>query len=151
MYTDADLMLANAKRQRGLIFAGAFLGLSLCALIVGSIIRIEYLATFGTALFACAFYAVLELFAMPHVRYARFLNDVHAGISRETKVNFVRISDEPRMIDGVMCYDFETCEGNADNSERLFYFDADKQPPALEPGCPLLITSFGNYITQIEQ
>lgn len=150
MYTDADLARADKTKSQRLGVAFSMLGVGLCLMIVGLIIRVELLSTIGLAAFGCIFYAVLELFAMPYVRYSRFLHDIQNGLSRETDAEFVSASSQPRLNSGVMFYDFIVQVGSDEMDERLFYFDADKPLPAIEPGRPLHITSFGNFITNIE-
>ena len=150
MYTDADFTTIRAQKMRRLYCAFAFLALAIATMVVGATIRIELLCTLGAALFACLFYAVLELFAMPYVRYDRFLRDMQEGLSRTMDGYFLHVSTEPRMSDGVLCYDFIVSESETEQAERLFYFDADKTLPTLSEGQKLRITSFGNYITQIE-
>lgn len=150
MYTQQDLARAARDKNRRLALAFSVLGLALIALVIGLTIRIEPLATFGTALFSCLFYAVMELWAMPYVRYARFLRDMKAGLSRATDAEYVSASAEPRLNGGVMFYDFIVRVGPEDGDERLFYYDADKPLPTLTAGQGLHITSYGNYITAIE-
>lgn len=150
MYTDADLARVDREKNKRLALAFSVLAVAIVAMVIGLVIRIGPLATFGTAVFACLFYAVLELFAMPYVRYARFLRDIKAGLSRETDAEYMSISGEPRMNDGVMFYDFFVRVGPEDEDERLFYYDADKQLPSYQPGQSLHITSYGNFITAIE-
>lgn len=150
MYTDADLGHVNEQKNRRLVAAFAVLALAICVLIAGLISRIAPLATFGTAGFCCLFYAVLELKAMPYVRYARFLRDVDEGLSHAMDAEYVSTSTEPRMNNGVLFYDFFVRVGPEDEDERLFYFDADKPLPSIQPGQALHITSFGNYVTGLE-
>lgn len=150
MYSDADLARAERQKKRKLALAFSVLALAVLVLVLGLVLRIEPLATFGTAVFACLFYAALELFAMPYVRYARFLRDVNSGLSRQTDAEYMSTSAEPRMNNGVLFYDFCVRVGPEEGDERLFYFDADKRLPDCLPGQWLRITSFGNYITSIE-
>ena len=149
MYTDADLMLANRQKNRRLSIAGIALVLAIAALVIGCTLRIQPIATFGTAFFACLFYAILELYAMPCVRYAQFLGDMHNGMRRQTTGEFIRMDDQPRMNAGIACYDLYVREPN-DDTEILFYLDAEKPRPHLESGQQIKLTSFGNYVTNFE-
>ncbi len=149
MYTDADLARAEQAKTRRLTLAFSVLFVAVAVLVVGLVLRMQPLATFGTAVFACLFYAVLELLAMPHVRYAKFLRDMREGLSRETDAEFMSMSEAPRMNNGVMFYDFCVRVGPEAEDERLFYFDADKPLPKYKEGERLHITSYGNFITDI--
>ncbi len=151
MYTDQDLARAEGAKKKRLALAFSVLAIAVVVLVVGLVIRMEPLATFGTALFACLFYAALELYAMPHVRYARYLRDIKEGLSRETDAEYVSISSAPRTSSGVLFYDFVVRVGPEPEDERLFYYDADKPLPNFAPGAHVHITSFGNYITEIKQ
>ena len=152
MYTDADLVRAEKQKKERLLCSFSVLAVALSMMTVGISMRNHALATYGAAAIACLFYAVLELKALPYARYASYVRDIKEGLSRETDAKFVRISDAPRMNNGVMFYDFFVRDGAEvdEDNERLFYFDADKQLPTFQPGQQLHITSFGNYITGIE-
>lgn len=149
MYTEQDYARVAAVKKKRLGLSFLVLALSLAVLVIGLVIRNKPMATFGTAAVACLFYAVLELKALPWVRYDRYLRDIREGLSHETDADFVSMSEAPRLNNGVMFYDFVVRVGGEDEDERLFYHDADKVVPEFEQGQMLHIVSFGNYITEL--
>lgn len=151
MYSEQDVLRVNAEKRKRLWCAFLVLGLSVLVMIIGLIIRNEILSTYVAALIACLFYAVLELYVMPWVRYGRYMKDIDQGLSRHTDASFVSVLDQPRDNNGVLFYDFVVrVQGEGeDEGERLFYYDADKALPSFSQGEKLHIVSFGNYITDI--
>ena len=146
MYTESDATNAQREKRISIIICCIPLALMLVCVILGIVLRIEPLATWAPALLACVFYLLFDMKAMPNIKYCRYLNDIKQGLSRQTDAEFISIADVPRQSNGVMFYDFTV---NAQDGEKLFYYDADKERPSLVPGEAIHITSFGNYITAL--
>ncbi|MDL2206025.1 hypothetical protein LJC33_03805 [Eubacteriales bacterium OttesenSCG-928-N13] len=150
MYTTQDINRALTERNKRIVLAAVMMALAILCIVIGALIRNKPLMMIGPSVFGCLFYFLWEFKAMPYARYARYLSDINTGLSHETEARFVSMSEQPRLNNGVMYYDFIVSVGSEPEDERLFYFDADKPKPSIPEGENLSITSFGNYITNLE-
>ena len=97
---------------------------------------------------AAYFYSMMIF--VPWLKYYKLVKDMQEGLSRVCDVQFVSVSKDARMVDGVEVNDFIVCEEGRD-VEVLYLWDADKPVPEIyEKGQKLRIESFGKYIKNIE-
>jgi hypothetical protein len=150
MYSDSDYHKSNSAFNARVLAAVFILAAGVGCVTACMVFRARWLAGIASALTACLIYAYLSLKVMPHYRYRRLLSDMREGLTRETDGWFVSFAAETRRSDGVLVHDFIVRVGEAEEDERLFYWDDDKPVPELEPGERVSINSFGNYIKEYE-
>ena len=149
MYSEKDF--EKSSREAGLRLA---LGIALICLFLGIVIlftvlkwQIPQLIAAGLGFIVCFFIWSLKI--MPWLHYNKFMRELKSGRRRQTECEFIELSNETRMYDNVEVRDVLVTVGKAEEDQRLFILDADKQLPALESGDRIVITSFGNFITDI--
>ncbi len=150
MYTEADFESAAKESGKRLfliiLLAAAFLAL----MIVFDILRIQPLAMASAAVGFCVCYFLSNFKVAPWVRYNRFMRELKTGTRKTQTSEFVMVSGETRLHDGVEVYEFITRVGPEEKDERLFYWDADKKLPDFKEGDMLEIVSFANFVTDIK-
>ena len=158
MYTQQDYLHTGRSTKIRL-----WLGIALIAVFAAAVIvltalkqKTAQMAVAGAGFIVCWF--VWDMKIVPWIRYNRFMKDLKGGQRRRTNCRFVDVSQETRLFDGVEVFDVTVSVKEDDDSvtrndedKRLFVLDADKKLPALEPGDALCVTSFGNFITDIEK
>ena len=149
MYSQSDITSNKNQFKLRLIYMGIALLITIAASTVLLIMRLEYPLMLAGAAGLCATYYIWITKAYPFYSYGRFLRDISEGLSRETVAHFISLTPETTMRDNVAVHVMMVRVGEAEEDERLFYFDHDKPLPAFEPGQTLTITSFGNYVTGI--
>jgi len=149
MYTEADFHKANADFNRHILATLLIALLGAGGLITGIIVQNRWIAVASCILFSCLTYSYISLKVNPFFRYRKFMNDMRAGRSRELTGWFVSCESEPRRADGILIHDVIVRVGDAEEDERLFFWDDDKQPPTVWEGARVHIRSFGNFITEL--
>ena len=145
MYTETDRQTTQRAAKRAHFAAGLFLFLGLLITVAGLIFRVRALAVLGLGVGGCAAYFYYSLKAGPRVRYARFLREIETGLSRKTRVIFEELSAASRVTEeGVSVFDLAARD--EDGETRLFYFDAAKPLPTLQPGQSVDLTAYGRYV-----
>ena len=158
MYTQQDYLRTSRSTKIRVWLGIALVAVFAAGVIVCTVLKLKtaQMAVAGVGFIVCWF--VWDMKIVPWIRYNRFMKDLKGGQRRTTKCRFVDVSGETRLFDGVEVYDVtvsvkEDDDSVTDNDEdkRLFVLDADKTLPALEPGDGLCVTSFGNFITDIQK
>ena len=150
MYTEADYRTASSQTKLRLILMSALIAALLVCVLVFNSLRWQYPML---ALAAVGFVLVYFLWSFkltPWIRYNRFMRELKHGQRRTLECSFIYKTDETRLYDGVEVHDVLVTVGTEEKDERLFVLDADKQLPEIKEGDRLTVTSFGNFITDIE-
>ena len=151
LYTEPDFAATKKTMGVRLAILGVMMLIVLGAAIVFvTALRNELAVIIAAILGSALCYTFLSIKVMPWVRYWMYQNDMRHGLSRETDAWFVSCSDSTRISDGVAFHEFIVRVGDEEDDERLFFWDDDKQLPALKEGQMLHIRSFGNYITELD-
>lgn len=151
MYTEKDYQFTKKQTSARLIAVLALAAAFLAVVIALIIWRQEVLSMVaGVAGFAVCYF-LYGMKVSPWVKYRKFMTDMKNGQRKRLACAFVALSPETRFYDGVEVHELIAKVGEEKEDERLFYWDADKQPlPALEKEQKIEITSFGNFIVDLK-
>lgn len=150
LYTEQDFnQTKKILKQRCIALGGMFVATGAIMGVLVSVLRNRPAVIIATMICFCLCYAFLSIKLMPWFRYWRYQVDMREGLSRETDAWFVSCSDQTRLSDGVAFHEFIVRVDDSEDGERLFFWDGDKELPALTEGQQLHIKSFGNYITEL--
>ncbi len=150
MYTEADYE-SVAKKSGMRLFLFIMLAVAFLALmVVFDILRIQPLSMASAALGFCVCYFLYNFKVMPWVKYNRFMRELKSGARKKLESEFVSVSGETRMRDGVEVYEFITRVGPEEKDERLYFWDVDKKLPDFKAGDRLEIVSFSNFVTDVK-
>lgn len=136
IYTEADYTaITNQHKKRWLALAIPCV-LLLAVVIYSLCVRIEWLTTGATILIGVILIAGYDFAIKPVFCYQRHLNHCLHGRTRDCELPFIRLSENVDVVDGVrfrqlLCADID---GKNRPYERLFYFDAEKEFPAVKEG-----------------
>lgn len=136
IYTEADYTaIANQHKKRWLAL-GIPCVLLLAVVIYSLCVRIEWLTTGATILIGVILIAGYDFAIKPVFCYQRHLDHCLHGRTRDCELPFIRLSENVDVVDGVryrqlLCADID---GKNRPYERLFYFDAEKEFPAVKEG-----------------
>ena len=136
IYTEADYTaISKQKNKRWLILSIP------CVLLLGVVIyslciRLEWLTSVATILIGAILIAGHDFAIKPLHCYQRYLNNCLHGRTRECELPFIRLSENIDVVDGVQCHQLlcADVDGKGRPYERLFYFDATKEFPAVKEG-----------------
>ena len=136
IYSEADYTAIVAQQRKRWLILTIPCVLLAGLLIYSLIVRLEWLTSLSTILIGAALIAGYDLFIKPLNCYALHLRHCLHGRTRECELPFVRLSENIDVVDGVrfrqlLCSDLDA-KGRP--YERLFYFDAEKQLPDIQPG-----------------
>ena len=156
MYTEKDFE-KTAKQTKNRIILGSllicvFLGFMIFLTVAE--IQVWQMVTAGAGFIVC--YFVWSLKIVPWIQYNKFLKELRYGQRRTLECEFRQLGTETRQYDNVEVRDVLVGVRSDDPKEvrfdeKLFILDAEKQFPKIEEGTKVRITSFGNFITDIEQ
>lgn len=136
MYSEKDLdaLHAQLKRRDRILFA--LLALFLAGIVVSLIVRIEALTAGLTIAAGVLAIAVYDLALRPIKCYITHVDNMLHGRTREIDGIFRSLSDEVSLVDGVSYHamTLEVPDDKGNPTERLFYFDLQKDFPAYQPG-----------------
>lgn len=149
MYTQQDLERARSQARTSALTAGGLLTLGIALLAAGLALRIKALAAAGLVVPAMAAYFVYDVWCAPRCKYVRFLKDLLGGRSHDARgVMGERAAQPRRSEEGVLVYDMPIrLEG--EQSDTLFYWDAQRPLPPLDQGAAVALTAYGRYIVKI--
>lgn len=150
MYTESDFAKAKNTMKRELITAVCVLAASIVLMAVGLVTRIKPLAIGAPLAGSWIVYTLWVVKCLPWIRYNKFLRNMQEGRRRVTECYYMDIAGRVRIVDGVQIHDVNASLDEKGEDARLFYWDDDKPLPNFEKGQKIRITSYGNFITDIE-
>ncbi len=150
MYTQQDLERARGQARSSAWAAGALAALGALLLAAGLIIRSKALAAAGLVAPVMAAYFVYDVWCAPRYKYVRFLRDLLSGRSHDARGAVGERASQPRRSEeGVLVYDMPI-RLDGEQSDTLFYWDAQRPLPPVEPGTEVELTAYGRYIVKIQ-
>ena len=150
-YTESDFINCKKQTRTRVILAFVLLAAVIGIMVVGYIYRLQALVLITAALGFIAFYFLWYFKVGPWVKYNRFLKEMKQGQKRTLDCRFIEFDPSTRLYDGVEVHDVLVTVGTEEKDERLFILDADKKLPELEKDCNIRVTSFGNFVLDIEK
>ena len=152
MYTEQDLIHIKDQQKKRWMALGIPCLILLGGLIASLVVRIEWLTALLTILIGAILIAGYDLYIRPLRRYQLFLQNALHGMIRETECYFQAISRSEEPVEGVMCRTMDVTDHDDEGKpyDRLFYFDALKEFPAMEPGQKLHITYHDRSVVDLK-
>ena len=151
MYTEQDYTAAGKMKKKEIYIAVGILLAALAAMCVGVAVRLRPLALVSPVVGGWIFFTLWTVKCLPWIRYDRFLNEMKEGRKRDTECFFWDVAGRVRIVDGVQIHDVNASLDEQGEDLRLFYWDNEKPMPQIEKGRRVRITSYGNFITGIEE
>lgn len=141
IYSEADYTAIVRQQRKRWLILGIPCALLTAVLIVSLFLRVEWLTSTSTILIGALLIAGYDLAIKPLHRYEIFLKNCLHGRTQVCELPFIRLSENIDMVDGVRCRQLFCTDMDAKNRpyERLFYFDAEKEFPAVNEGDMLRI------------
>ena len=147
--TDFDANRRERRRQirRALMLALPFFALAIAAFVL----RIELLCIAGFVIAGSILIFLYDLRIKPVLRYGRYLTEAHSGLTRQTVGALVRIGSDPVYQDGVNFYEviLNIYEDMAEEGERRFLLDVNKEIPRDWIGQDVVVTSHGSFLLDV--
>ena len=147
--TDFDANRREKRRQirRALMLALPFFALAIAAFVL----RIELLCIAGFVIAGSILIFLYDLRIKPALRYGRYLAEAHSGLTRQTVGALVRIGSDPVYQDGVNFYEviLNIYEDMAEEGERRFLLDGNKEIPRDWIGQDVVVTSHGSFLLDV--
>ena len=147
--TDFD---ANRREKRRQIRRALMLALPCFALAIAAfVLRIELLCIAGFVIAGSILIFLYDLRIKPALRYGRYLAEAHSGLTRQTVGALVRIGSDPVYQDGVNFYEviLNIYEDMAEEGERRFLLDVNKEIPQDWIGQDVVVTSHGSFLLDV--
>ena len=151
IYSEADYTAIVAQQRKRWLILSIPCVLLAAVLVVSLVVRLEWLTSLSTILIGITLIAGYDLFIKPLRGYARHLHNCLYGRTRECELPFIRLSENVDMVDGVRCRQLLCSDLDAKGRpyERLFYFDAEKQLPDIQPGATVHIVHHDLMVADI--
>lgn len=147
--TDFDANRREKRRQirRALMLALPFFALAIAAFVL----RIELLCIAGFVIAGSILIFLYDLRIKPALRYGRYLAEAHSGLTRQTVGALVRIGSDPVYQDGVNFHEviLNIYEDMAEEGERRFLLDVNKEIPQDWIGQDVVVTSHGSFLLDV--
>lgn len=147
--TDFDANRREKRRQirRALMLALPFFAPAIAAFVL----RIELLCIAGFVIAGSILIFLYDLRIKPALRYGRYLAEAHSGLTRQTVGALVRIGSDPVYQDGVNFYEviLNIYEDMAEEGERRFLLDVNKEIPQDWIGQDVVVTSHGSFLLDV--
>ena len=147
--TDFD---ANRQEKRRQITRALALALPFFVIAAAAFgLRIELLCIAGLVIAGAILIFLYDLRIKPALRYGRYLAEAHSGLSRQTVGALVRIGSDPVYQDGVNFYEviLNLYEDMAEEGERRFLLDVNKEIPQDWIGQDVVVTSHGSFLLDV--
>ena len=146
---DFDANRREKRRQirRALILARPFFAMAIAAFVL----RIELLCIAGFVIAGSILIFLYDLRIKPALRYGRYLAEAHSGLTRQTVGALVRIGSDPVYQDGVNFHEviLNIYEDMAEEGERRFLLDVNKEIPQDWIGQDVVVTSHGSFLLDV--
>ena len=147
--TDFDANKREKRRQirRALVLALPFFLMAIAAFVL----RIELLCIAGFVIAGSILIFLYDLRIKPALRYGRYLAEAHSGLTRQTVGALVRIGSDPVYQDGVNFHEvfLNIYEDMAEEGERRFLLDVNKEIPQDWIGQDVVVTSHGSFLLDV--
>lgn len=147
--TDFDANRQEKRRQigRALLLALPFFVVAIAAFVL----RIELLCIAGFVIAGSILIFLYDLRIKPALRYGRYLAEAHSGLTRQTVGALVRIGSDPVYQDGVNFHEviLNIYEDMAEEGERRFLLDVNKEIPQDWIGQDVVVTSHGSFLLDV--
>lgn len=147
--TDFDANRQEKRRQirRALLLALPFLVMAIAAFVL----RIELLCIAGFVIAGSILIFLYDLRIKPALRYGRYLTEAHSGLTRQTVGALVRIGSDPVYQDGVNFHEviLNIYEDMAEEGERRYLLDVNKEIPQDWIGQDVVVTSHGSFLLDV--
>ena len=144
---DANRREKRRKIRRALILALPFFAMAIAAFVL----RIELLCIAGFVIAGSILIFLYDLRIKPALRYGRYLAEAHSGLTRQTVGALVRIGSDPVYQDGVNFHEviLNIYEDMAEEGERRFLLDVNKEIPQDWIGQDVVVTSHGSFLLDV--
>ncbi len=152
IYTEADLTaIIQQQKKRWTVLLIPIAALS-AALVASLFVRMEWLTSAATILIGALLIAGYDFFIKPLHCYERFLRNCLHGRTVECDLPFISLSENIDVVDGVRCRQLLCADFDGKNRpyERLFYFDAEKEFPAVAEGAVLHIVHHDLFVADVQ-
>lgn len=147
--TDFDANKREKRRQirRALMLVLPFFLMAIAAFVL----RIELLCIAGFVIAGSILIFLYDLRIKPALRYGRYLAEAHSGLTRQTVGALVRIGSDPVYQDGVNFHEvfLNIYEDMAEEGERRFLLDVNKEIPQDWIGQDVVVTSHGSFLLDV--
>ena len=151
LYAQADFD-ANRREKRRQIRRALILALPFFAMAIAAfVLRIELLCIAGFVIAGSILIFLYDLRIKPALRYGRYLAEAHSGLTRQTVGALVRIGSDPVYQDGVNFHEviLNIYEDMAEEGERRFLLDLNKEIPQDWIGQDVVVTSHGSFLLDV--
>ena len=151
LYAQADFD-ANRREKRRQIRRALILALPFFAMAIAAfVLRIELLCIAGFVIEGSILIFLYDLRIKPALRYGRYLAEAHSGLTRQTVGALVRIGSDPVYQDGVNFHEviLNIYEDMAEEGERRFLLDVNKEIPQDWIGQDVVVTSHGSFLLDV--
>ena len=151
LYAQADFD-ANRREKRRQIRRALILALPFFAMAIAAfVLRIELLCIAGFVIAGSILIFLYDLRIKPVLRYGRYLAEAHSGLTRQTVGALVRIGSDPVYQDGVNFHEviLNIYEDMAEEGERRFLLDVNKEIPQDWIGQDVVVTSHGSFLLDV--
>ena len=151
LYAQADFD-ANRRENRRQIRRALILALPFFAMAIAAfVLRIELLCIAGFVIAGSILIFLYDLRIKPALRYGRYLAEAHSGLTRQTVGALVRIGSDPVYQDGVNFHEviLNIYEDMAEEGERRFLLDVNKEIPQDWIGQDVVVTSHGSFLLDV--
>ena len=136
IYSESDLTAIRAQKNKRWLTLLIPCALLAVALVYSLTIRLEWLTSVATILIGVILIAGYDFLIKPLACYEKHLVNCLQGRTRTCDLPFISLSENIDLVDGVRCRQLLCADEDAKGRpyERLFYFDAEKQLPDIQPG-----------------
>ena len=136
IYSQSDLTAIRAQKSKRWLALGIPCAVLAAALVYSLVIRLEWLTSAATILIGAILIAGHDFLIKPLACYETHLKNCLQGRTRACDLPFISLSENVDVVDGVRCRQLlcEDFDAKGRPYERLFYFDAEKQLPDIQPG-----------------
>ena len=151
LYAQADFD-ANRREKRRQIRRALIMALPFFAMAIAAfVLRIELLCIAGFVIAGSILIFLYDLRIKPALRYGRYLAEAHSGLTRQTVGALVRIGSDPVYQDGVNFHEviLNIYEDMAEEGERRFLLDVNKEIPQDWIGQDVVVTSHGSFLLDV--
>lgn len=153
MYSNEDSVVNDARIRKIVIALIVILCIGIAGIVPTLIFRVQWATDLVSCLCGGAIIFIWSMKLTPLRHYRHLLRGIAGGMTHEMVAEFVGISPDLSTHDGVEAHVFEMSEGPKEKGEdlRLFYWDAAKPLPSIQPGEMLRVISHGGFVINWER
>ncbi len=151
IYTEQDHAAVTRQMKTRWLLLCIPLAVLLALVVYSFIIRVEVVTTACTILIGAVLIAGYDFLIKPLRCYQKHVHNALHGRRRECELPFIALSEDVNVVEGVACRAL-TCsdiDGKNRPYERLFYFDAQKTFPDVQPGTLLHIVNHDLQVVDV--